>query len=86
MDSSVGKHRGAAVHILFQLALEQYIVRNGRVVHPIKEIEYLLRNVFTKQVGRVLILSLVRPRAVRALCIKVASGQLGIGHGQGLGI
>ena len=56
------------------------------VVHPIKEIEYLLGNVFTKQVGRVLILSLVRPRAVRALRIEVASGQLGIGHGQGLGI
>ena len=86
MDSTVGKHRGASEHILFQLAFEQHIVRDFGVVHPIKEVEHLLGDVLTEQVRRVLVLALVRPRAVRALCVKVTGGQLGVGHGQGLGI
>ena len=72
--------RTAAYHQI-ELFLEHHFVRNTLVLQPFEEVEHFLRNVLTKQLRRILIFPLVIVRLL--LCVKVSSGQLGVGHVEG---
>lgn len=84
MNTAKADYAGTPTDLEVQLALEQIIIRNGFIVHLIEEREYLSRDVFFEQVGRVgvrtFVLILFRTRTEQS------GGELGVGHGQGFRI
>ena len=78
MNTAVGDGARTTAYHQIELFLEHYFVRNTLILQPFEEVEHFLRNVLAKQLRRILIFPLVIVRFL--LCVKVSSGQLGVGH------
>ena len=81
VNTTVGDGARTAAYHQIKFFLEHHFVRNSLVLQPFEEVEHFLRNVLTKQLRRILIFPLVIVRLL--LCVKVSSGQLGVGHVEG---
>ena len=81
VNTAVGNGARTAAYHQIELFLEHHFVRNTLVLQPFKEVEHFLRNVLAKQLRRILVFPLVIVRFL--LCVKVSSGQLGVGHVEG---
>ena len=82
VNTTVGNRARTIAYHDFELFLEHHFVRNAPVFQAIKESEYLRGNILPKQLGRVLVFTLVIMGLL--FCVQIGSSQLGIGHIQSL--